>query len=227
ENTVVNFDTADADWLAAYVHLASASAELVLAFDPTSAISTVFEGNERMRELGAISPDPFFGTRNEIDTFAVVLAALDGVPDATRTRSALTHLKAMVAHNEAFWTHVDAETDNDNEWLPNANQSSAFGIEVTAETAENWQAVLAEMSDVLEGRKLIPHWRIAEGTNASVGINVASLLTDPGDFQLALLLHGASLAPHMEEGTLIDTGVWRAFSRSVGGQGIPFAIWLN
>ncbi|MEO1406840.1 MAG: hypothetical protein AAFV54_10170, partial [Pseudomonadota bacterium] len=44
QNTLVRFDTADADWLAAYVHLASASAELVLSFDPTEAITTVFEG---------------------------------------------------------------------------------------------------------------------------------------------------------------------------------------
>ncbi|MEM9669392.1 MAG: hypothetical protein AAF950_10745 [Pseudomonadota bacterium] len=227
ENTVVRFDSADADWLSAYVHLASASAELLLSVDPTSAISTVFEGNERMRELGVISPDPFFGTRNEIDTFAVVLAALDGVPDAQRTQSALAHLKEMVEHNRAFWAAVAEETDNENEWLPNANQTSAFGVQVTAETAANWQTVLSEMEQVLNGEKLIPHWRISEGNNANVGINLESLLNDPGDFQLALLLHGASLAPHMEEGELVDLSVWREFSLGVGGQGIPFALWLN
>ncbi|MEM6412610.1 MAG: hypothetical protein AAF683_13865 [Pseudomonadota bacterium] len=226
-NTVIQFDTADADWLAAYVHLASASAELVLSVDPTSAITTVFEGNERMQQLGIIGPDPFFGTQNEIDTIAVVLAALNGVPDAARTQSALAHLKQMVEHNRNFWTLVAEETDDQNEWLPNANQTSAFGVEVSEETAENWQAVLAEMSGVLEGEKLIPHWRVTEAGSLSVGINVESLLTDPGDFQLALLLHGASLAPHMEEGEVVDTNVWREFSLGVGGQGIPFAFWLN
>ncbi|MEO0883296.1 MAG: hypothetical protein AAFY34_11300 [Pseudomonadota bacterium] len=226
-NTLVRFDTADADWLAAYVHLASAAAELLMSFDPTSAITTVFEGNERMRDLGVIAHDPFFGTRNEIDTFAVALAALDGVPDAARTQAALAHLKDMVRHNRDFWSRVVEETDDQNEWLPNANQTSAFGVSVTEETAENWQTVLSEISDVLEGRKLIPHWRVADAGNASVGINLESLLTDPGDFQLALLLHGASLAPHMEEGELVDMRNWREFSDGVGGQGILFAFWLN
>ena len=226
-NTLVRFDTADADWLAAYVHLASASAELVLSVDPTSAIEAVFEGNETMSELGDLRRDPFFGTQNQIDSIAVILTALDGVPDATRTRSALAHLKQMIDHNRAFWGRVVDETDNENEWLPNADQTSAFGVEVTAETAENWQRVLSEMSDVLEGRKLIPHWRVSDRRDGTIGINVESLLTEPGDFDLVLMLHGASLAPHMQQGELADMSAWRDFARSTGGQGTLFALWLN
>jgi len=39
----IRFDTADAEWLAAYVQLVSGASEMVLSVDPTSAIKTVFE----------------------------------------------------------------------------------------------------------------------------------------------------------------------------------------
>ena len=129
--TVIRFDTADADWLAAYVNVASASAELILSVDPTSAIRAIFEGNEKIAGLGAGVNSSFFGDNREMDAIAVVLTALDGTPDPKRTRAALAHLKKMISHNENFWTLVEQETDDDKEWLPNANQMSAFGVEVT------------------------------------------------------------------------------------------------
>lgn len=225
--TVVRFDTADADWLAAYVNLASASAELILSVDPTSAIEAVFDGNEQIRSLGLEAGNAFFGDARQIDSIAVVLTALDGAPDATRTQAALGHLKAMIGHNQNFWSLVGQETDNDREWLPNASQVSAFGVEVTGETAASWQAVLAEMSAVLNGDKLIPHWRFEGAGGARYGINIESLLTEPGDFDLVLMLHGASLAPHFEEGELANPRVWRDFARTVPGSGNIFALWLN
>ena len=145
----LRFDTADADWLAAYVNVASASAQLILSVDPTSAIEAVFEGNEQLAKIDADGNDFFFGSSAQMDAFAVVLTALDGKPDPKRTRAALAHLKQMIAHNQNFWTLVVQETDDDKEWLPNANQTSAIGVEVTEETAEAWQEVLAEMDDVL------------------------------------------------------------------------------
>lgn len=225
--TVIRFDTADADWLAAYVNVASASAELILSVDPTSAIRAIFEGNKEIAGLGAAVNPSFFGDNRQLDTLAVVLTALDGTPDPERTRAALAHLKKMISHNENFWTLVEQETDDNREWLPNANQVSAFGVEVTAETAMAWRAVLSEMSDLLNGRKLVPHWRFGERGETGHGLNIESLLTDPGDFDLVLMLHGASLAPHFEYGKLVNQSVWRDFSLTVGGRGNIFALWLN
>jgi len=169
----------------------------------------------------------FFSDNRQMDAIAVVLTALDGTPDVKRTRAALGHLKEMISHNENFWALVEQETDNDREWLPNAEQVSAFGVEVTEETATAWRAVLTEMSDVLNGRKLIPHWRFGERGEYGYGINIESVLTDPGDFDLVLMIHGASLAPHMEQGALVDQGIMRRFSRTVDGRGNMFALWLN
>ena len=56
--------------------------------------------------------------------------------------------------------------DDEAEWLPNPEQSSAFGISVDEEMATAWQAVWVEISDVLEGKALIPHWRVGAGRGA-------------------------------------------------------------
>jgi len=87
--------------------------------------------------------------------------------------------------------------------------------------------VLSEMSDLLNGRKLVPHWRFGERGETGHGLNIESLLTDPGDFDLVLMLHGASLAPHFEHGKLVNQNVWRDFARTVDGRGNIFALWLN
>ena len=226
----VRFDTADADWLLAYVHALSGSAQLILATDPTSAITTISEGRALMAEKGQIARDPIMGSEDEIiDTIAVILTALRGVPDKTHTRAALAHFKSMIAHNKDFWKQVALETDDEAEWLPNPNQTSAFGPKVSAEMAASWQNVLAEISDVLEGKALIPHWRISQDRNAKegAGINFAKLMTDPGDFDPILMLHGASVAPYIERGRLMDRQAWRQFSTMTGGQGGLFALWFN
>ena len=48
----IRFDTADAHWLKAYVHVMSGMAELTLATDPTPAIRTVFEQRRAMDARG-------------------------------------------------------------------------------------------------------------------------------------------------------------------------------
>ncbi|MCF6344739.1 MAG: hypothetical protein L3J15_08750 [Devosiaceae bacterium] len=229
KSTIIRFDKADADWLAAYVHVLSGMAEMVLAVDPTPAIRTISEGRALMAEMGAIRGDPILGEDEMVDSIAVIVKTLDGIPDKKRTRAALAHFKKMISHNQDFWRLVMLEKDDENEWLPNPNQVSAFGMSVTLEMAEAWQAVLLEISDVLEGRVLIPHWRIGTG-NASetgVGINFAKLMSDPGEFDIILMLHGAAIAPYLETGKVTNMRSWRSFSQLTGGQGMLFSLWFN
>jgi hypothetical protein len=227
----IRFDTADADWLAAYVHLISGTSELVLSVDPTSAIKTVYEGREAMIKAGAAGArDPLFGTEDVIDQIAAVLVALDGKPDAARTRKALNHFRAMIAHNRKFWPELMAETDNDHEWLPNPTQTSPFGIEITTEIATGWQEVLAEMEEMLEGRALVPFWRTPpgpEGATNGVGINMRRLLTDPPDLNVALLIQGSSIAPYLEQGKLVTLNAWNRFGQLTRGDGLLMAAILN
>ena len=227
----IRFDTADAEWLAAYVHMMSGTSELVLSVDPTSAIKTVYEGRMQLERAGAIgAPDFLFGDDHWIDQAAAVLVALNGEPDAARTRKALDHFRAMIAHNRKFWPEMLAETDNDHEWLPNPSQASAFGIEITSEVATGWQDVLSEMEEMLEGRALIPFWRTPpgpEGATTGVGINLRRLLSDPPDLNVALLIQGAAIAPYLEKGKLVTLDAWNRFGQLTRGDGLLMAAILN
>jgi len=227
----IRFDTADAEWLAAYVHLMSGTAELVLSVDPTSAIRTVHEGRVALEAAGAVgAPDMLFGGDEWIDMAAAVLTAIDGKPEAARTRAALEHYRQMIAHNRRFWPELMAETDNDREWLPNPRQTSPFGVAITDEVATSWQAVLTELEDMLEGRTLIPFWRTPrapDGAPATVGINLRRLLTDPGDMNAALLIQGAAIAPYLERGKLVSMEAWGRFATLTRGDGLLMAMILN
>ena len=227
----IKFDTADAEWLAAYVHLISGTSEIVLSVDPTSAIRTVYEARVKMEAMGAIGAmDPLFGSTDLIDQLAAVLVAIDGKPDAARTRKALEHFRGMIAHNRKFWPEMMAETDNDHEWLPNPSQTSPFGVEITPEIATGWQEVLVELEDMLEGRALIPFWRTPPGDPAAstgVGINLRKLLTNPGDMNVALLIQGAAIAPYLEKGKLVTLAAWNRFGMLTRGDGLLLAAILN
>ena len=230
-NGKVRFDTADAEWLAAYVHLISGTSEMVLSVDPTTAIRTVYEGRAKLERAGAIgAPDFLFGDDAWIDQAAAVLMALDGEPDAARTRKALDHFRSIIAHNRKFWPEMMAETDNDHEWLPNPSQTSAFGIEITVEIATGWQDVLAELDEMLEGRALIPFWRTPPGPQGAVngvGINLRRLLTDPPNLNVALLIQGAAIAPYLDQGKLVTLNAWNRFGALTRGDGLLMAAILN
>ena len=224
---LIQFDTADAHWLKAYVHVMSGMAELTLAADPTTAIKTVYEGRMAMDEIGEI--EGLFLDNETIDMLATVLLTLRGTPDAARTRAAHQHFRQMIAENRAFWTAVSAETDNDREWLPNAAQDSAFGVTVDAEMAETWQAVLLEIEALLEGETLVPYWRFNNGYGAEtgVGVNLAKYLQDPGDLDVILWLHGAGAVPYLETGKLAQLEAWDRFTQMTRGDGLMFAAWFN
>lgn len=226
----IRFDTADAEWLAAYVHMLAGMSELVLSLDPTPAIRTVYEGRTRLERAGAIgAATPLFSDDEWIDQAAAVLLTLEGKPDAARTRKALDHFKQMIAHNRKFWPKMMAETDNDHEWLPNPSQTSPFGVTITGDVAASWQGVLAEIDDMLAGRKLVPYWRTpgGGGSGAGVGVNIRKLLTDPGDMNLVLLIQGTAIAPYLETGPLVTMDAWSRFAAMTQSDGLLVALLLN
>lgn len=226
---VIRFDTADADWLKAYVHVVSGMAEITLAVDPTPAITAVYEGRSQLEAMGPLTGLGFIGDDTVPDTVAAILLTLRGVPDATRTRAAHAHFKAMIAHNRAFWSLVGEETDNDHEWLPNADQTSAFGVEVDAGTAERWQGVLTEIDAILDGELLVPYWRFGfpEAGSEGVGVNIARLMQSPGDMDLLLWVQGAGAAPYLETGEIASMAAWQQFAMMTRGDSLMLAVWFN
>lgn len=222
----IRFDTADAAWLGAYTHLLSAVADIVLAFDPTPQIARVIDTTAAMGALGASSgfANAYETTMGaEIDMAAMILFSLQQQPDPTRTRSARTHLLAMIAQNRVFWARVATETDNFAEWIPNASQVSALGLTVPPDTADVWLAVLTDAEDALEGRKLIPFWRLRKGA----GINLKRLMQDPVPVDLAEWVHGAGLLPYMQDGERIGSENWWRLQELAHGDAALFAVWLN
>jgi hypothetical protein len=222
----IRFDTADAAWLSAYAHLLSGVSELVLAVRPTEAIARVTEARDAMAALGGPASDPSgmdaqFGA--VVDGVAMVLLALDGQPDPARTRAARAHLLAVVADNRVFWDRVARETDDEAEWIPNKRQVSATGLPFPPETGALWLAVLADAEAVLEGRRLVPFWRLGAGA----GVDLRALLEDPPALSLAGLAQGADLLPYMREGPLADGRNLWLFAALVQGDGALYAVVLN
>jgi hypothetical protein len=226
DNPVLRFDTADAAWLAAYTHFLSAFGELVLAFEPTAQIDRVSRASRQMDELAAGSGfsnalDMQFG--QQVDRLAMIYFALRQQPDPVHTRAAWTHMLDMIASNRVFWTRVAQETDNAGEWVPNDAQDQGLGLPGPKGTGARWLAVLDDAEALLQGTRLIPHWRLRQGA----GINLKSLLENPVPVDLAEWAHGIGLLPFAEEGTRISQDNWWAFERLMRGDSMLFVVFLN
>ncbi|WP_231486659.1 hypothetical protein [Paracoccus pantotrophus] len=155
---VIRFDRADAAWLAAYTHLVSGGAELLLAFDPTPSLEKVFAMRARIDESrlagGEAALPPMLD--DFIDPLAVAIDMLRRQPDAGRTRAARAHWQQTIDQNRRFWALVGQESDNAGEWIPNDRQISATGIAFPPGTGAAWQAVLADGEALLAGDRTIP-----------------------------------------------------------------------
>ncbi|NBZ87645.1 hypothetical protein [Stagnihabitans tardus] len=223
----VTFDTADAAWLAAYAHLLSGLCDLILAYDPTEAMTKVAATKAKLAELGPLTPDPIFGDMNPggldfVDLFAVVIETLRREPDPARTASAKAHLLQMVALNRDFWTKVNAETDNQAEWIPNDRQTSALGIAVPQGAGAEWLRVLDDVQALLEGRKLIPWWRI-EGA----GIDLGAFLDKPAPLDIPGWVQGWSALPYLKQGPLVTAESLDRFDALLQGNAMLFALYFN
>ena len=223
---VITFDTADAAWLSAYTHFLSGFAKTALAYDPEPAIQRVMDSSAAIRALwGDIPPpnamDMMFG--RQVDRIAMVLHALSQTPDKALAAQAHTHFLTMIAENRRFWSLVAQETDNRNEWVPNAAQVSDLGILVPPETGARWQAVLADAEKALKGEVLIPHWRYGGGA----GINLKKVFETPPAIDLVTWIQGEGLLPYAETGPRMSLQSWRDFEMLVRGDAVLFAIFLN
>jgi hypothetical protein len=165
--------------------------------------------------------DMMFG--RQVDRIAMVLFALSKTPDKTLAMDAHGHFLSMIERNRRFWSLVDAEEDNDREWVPNDRQTSGLGLNVPPGTGERWQAVLADAEALLTGEALIPHWRFG----AEAGINLKKAFENPPAVDLVTWIQGEGLLPYAEKGRRISANSWNDFERLVSGDAILFAVFLN
>ena len=76
-----------------------------------------------------------------------------------RFKTVLNHLKARSRTARRCGNIILAETDDENEWIPNPKQTGAIGVAVSQEMIDTWLATLAEAKRVVAGDKLVPFWR--------------------------------------------------------------------
>ena len=222
----VRFDTADVAWLNAYTHLLSGLSEMVIAFDPTEAITKVLASNQQMMDLMAgAQPQNMYNMMGGhwVDKFAMVYSALNQQPLAEHTRAAHGHFLEMIRLNKAFWASAATETDNDREWIPNASQTAALGFTLPEGAAETWQAVLNDAEMLLNGELLVSFWRI----EPAGGVNVKALFENPPVVDIVDWVQGAGLMPYMQRGPTVSDRNVRMFERMVTGDTVLFALLFN
>ena len=221
---VIRFDVADAAWLSAYTHMLGGISDMVLAYDPTEALIQTISASTALRAL-----DPSFRDADEYNIGAVVnmIATLDlalsQTPDADRMANAQAHFLAMIADNRRFWSLVDQEADNQNEWLPNDRQTSAIGVVLPQGAGKAWMAILSDAEGLLRGTKLLPYWSV--GTAA--GVNVERLFSDPRAVDLVGWIQGWAALPYLEQGDVVNSASWQAFEGMIAGDAIIFSLYLN
>ncbi len=223
---VIRFDTADVAWLSAYTEFLSAFVALTQAYDPAPAIDRIIASTAQMKAFWGTTPpsnafDMMFG--RQVDRVAMALTALSQTPDATLTQKAHAHLLAMITENRRFWKLVEAETDNDSEWVPNDRQVSGMGLTMPPGTGTRWQAVLADAEALLRGELLIPHWRYG----AEAGINLRKMFEAPVPVDMITWVQGEGLLPFAEKGPRASPLAWNEFTQMVQGDSLLFAVFLN
>jgi len=129
----------------------------------------------------------------------------------------------MIAENKVFWAAIEQETDNQNEWIPNAKQTAALGFALDPETGMAWQAVLADAEALLNGQLLIDYWRISPAG----GINVKKMFMDPPAVDIVTWVQGAGLLPYMERGPVITNDSLRRFEDLTPGNPLLFSFLFN
>lgn len=236
---VVGFDRGDVCWLRGYCHLLAAIGELLLAVDGQKAFDCsahlLFEKVETPHAFLMDSRGTFDGdimenrpAISDVISFFHQLIRLS-VKEPARTKAALAHLEAGVAQGKEQWKHILAETDDDNEWLPNPKQTGVMGVKVTREMIDTWVETLTEAEQVLQGKMLLPFWR---GKPGEKGLNLRRVFTEPQTFDLVEWIQGPGATPYLETGTLTKFADPRLGGKLNNAFGDPaniiwFGFWFN
>jgi hypothetical protein len=169
-----------------------------------------------------------FDSRMISDIIAFIHLWRFPIQEPMRMRAALGHLEAMVAQGKEMWKYILAETDDDNEWVPNPKQKGVMGVKVTQEMVDTWLATLDEIDNVLKGKTLVPFWR---GTDTGRGVNIRRVFTEPRLIDPILWIQGTAATPYLEKGKMtsfVDPRTLDRINRTFGGDAFfGFALWFN
>lgn len=144
------------------------------------------------------------------------------VVEPDRLKAARRNLLQIMAQNEVTWRLARSETDDDREWLPNANQTTPFGgRQLTDEVIDSWLGTTRLAADVLNGEKLLPHPRFRKG------INLKKVFETATELDLVLFVTGHGVLPYLEDGEIVDQRTWRTLTNPMGRDFATYAFWFN
>jgi hypothetical protein len=84
-----------------------------------------------------------------------------------------------------------------------------------------WQSALDTFEAVLDGKLLVPHWRLNKG------IDLSKLFDDPQPFDAVLWVTGHGAVPFMRDGPVIGQREWRAWNATFRGNFLGYMIYIN
>lgn len=226
---VIGFDRGDCIWLQGYCHLMLAATDFYLAYD----MRELFERTGHIVFPKMESPYPFlteqvdtaqFSWPNIMDIISYIHLLNFPLAEPERMASSHAHLKRVIALSRQSWEAIQAETDDHQEWVPNAKQQGVIpGVRVSQEMINTWHAFLDESELILDGQKLIPFWR----GKVERGVNLKRFFLEPKPLDVVLWIQGTGAASYLENGPLTDPEVWLRQQRVFGGQFLGFAAWFN
>ena len=232
---VFRFDRADGYWLQGYANFLMAQADFWLAHDFRQAFDESFHmlfPKAKLPMQDTLVPldeqsGSMFASEWRIADFVSFIHLINWqVAEPERRKAARAELLEMIRLSREDWKAIRAETDNDREWLPGPQQGGVHrltGLEVTEIEVQAWHAALQMAEDLLEGRKLLPHFRFADK-----GINMKRFFDEPKTFDLVLSITGPGVVPYLEQGPMLTSEEWWALQSQFGGAGfMTFALWFN
>lgn len=225
----MHLDAGDARWLEGYCHFLSGLANLMLAYDT----QRLFDHTGHLFFEKADSPFPFLASPSGDSNFIISVA--DGITfvhllnfplaDADRMPVALEHFRRTIDLSRRSWACIEAEADDDYEWIPNPDQRSVIpGWTVTSEQIEAWHEFLAEAESVMAGDSLIPFWRDLPDDQ---GLNFVKIFQEPRPLDAVLWLQGTGAVPYLEQGRVVPREVWERLNGAFEGNFFGWAAWFN
>ncbi|MFN7714736.1 MAG: hypothetical protein ACK5QS_04560 [Pseudanabaenaceae cyanobacterium] len=239
-NFLVAFDLGDVYWLRGYTHLLRSLNEFILAYNTQD----TFDRGAHLFFQQTKTPHNFLLTRdftpeytdyegkkyppeerdNFLDWIAVTHSLQFPLAEPMRLTAVWQHLQEVTRLSQLSWQAINAETDNDREWLPNPRQASVIpNAKVTDEMIQTWTGAMQEFDRILKGERLIPFWRNTQG----VGINAKRVFTEPQAFDLFYWIQGTAATPYLEKGRFTSENIWGDLFGAFGSDLLAFGIWFN
>jgi hypothetical protein len=222
------FDKTDILWLRGYIQFITAAAQFRLSVDFEESFNKTAHayfpraGLPMQEELVRPAQAMGFIDNSIGDGLATIHLMNWQVTDPERLKDVRLRLKTLAQLSRESWAAARAETDNDNEWLPNAKQTSKLSAApIDDAIIDGWLLVMDEFEAVLDGKKLMPHWRFEKG------FSVKRFFEESKRIDAVLIAAGVDAIPFLETGPISASSSWNSLTGVFRGNFLGYAIWFN